>query len=59
MNRNFKTQFESELGCTLTDKESQEFWTAINPSTPKQEVERASERLYDLLLSRGVKVRDD
>ena len=58
MNRNFKTQFESELGCTLTDKESEEFWEAINPSSTPDQVQQASERLYDLLRARGVRVRD-
>ncbi len=58
MNRNFKTQFESELGCTLMEKEEQAFWEAINPGSTKEQVQRASEWLYDLLKTRGVKVQD-
>jgi hypothetical protein len=56
--RNFKTQFESELGCTLMEKEEESFWEAINPASTKEQVQRASERLYDLLKNRGVRVRD-
>jgi hypothetical protein len=58
MNRNYKAWFEQELNCSLTDKEQESFWVAINPSTPKQEVQRASERLYDLLRERGIRVKD-
>jgi len=39
--------------------EEQVFWEAINPSSTPGQVQRASERLWDLLQSRGVKVRDD
>jgi hypothetical protein len=58
MNRNFKTQFESQLGRTLMEKEEQAFWEAINPASTKEQVQRASERLYDPLKTRGVKVQD-
>jgi hypothetical protein len=39
--------------------EEEVFWQAINPATPKEQVQHASEKLYDLLRNRGVKVRDD
>lgn len=58
MNRNYKAWFEKELNCTLMDREEQAFWDAVNPSASKEQVERASERLYDLLRERGVRVRD-
>lgn len=58
MNRNFKQQFEAELGVELMASEEQAFWDAVNPSASKEQVERASERLYDLLRERGVRVRD-
>jgi hypothetical protein len=59
VNRNLKQQFEKELNCTLPDKEEAVFWTALNPASTKEQVQRASERLYDLLRNRDVKSRDD
>jgi hypothetical protein len=59
MNRNYKAWFERELECgELMDAEADAFWIAINPSTPKEQVQQASEKLYDLLRCRGVKVKD-
>ena len=59
MSRNFKQEFEQEVGCELMDREIPVFYEAINPSSTKEQVQRASERLYDLLQARGVRVRDD
>jgi hypothetical protein len=54
-----KKECQRELGCELMAGEEEAFWIAIlNRATPKEAAQRASERLYDALKSRGVKVRD-
>jgi hypothetical protein len=37
--------------------EEQAFWETINPASTKEQVQRASKELYDLLRARDVKVK--